>query len=88
MATREYDYFVRDDLVDQRIRKAVQQRAPHLLVVTHRRLHGWMQTENADRRVYFRNEGASQANHAAFVPAPGLSNLCARLRPEAHAPHD
>ncbi len=56
MATREYDNFVCHDLADERIRKAVQERAPHLLVFAHCGVHLRMQAQKADGRVDFRDE--------------------------------
>jgi len=85
MATREYDDCVRDDLVDKRIRKSVQQRAPHPLVVTYRCVHVWVQTVKADRRVDFRDEGTESQQRAFRTSRGPLESLRAPAAESARA---
>ena len=86
VATREHNDLVRrHDLVYERIRKAMQEGAPHLLIVTDRSIHLWVQAEKADRRVDFRDEGAAKTGNPTLIPASGLPNLRARLRPKTDA---
>ena len=88
MATREYDDFLRrQDLVDERVRKPVQECSSHLFVGTHRRVHLGVQAEEADRRVDLRDKRAAETTDASLVLATGLSKFRARLRPKAHAHH-
>ncbi|CAN5376537.1 hypothetical protein BH09GEM1_BH09GEM1_05210 [soil metagenome] len=84
---KDDDLVCRDNLVDERVWKAMEECTPHLLIVAHRGVHLRVQAEKADRRVELGDEGASEARNTTLVPATGFPDFCTCLRPEAGAQH-
>ena len=61
--------------VHERVRKPMQQRAPHTAIVTYRRVHLGVQQKEGERGVELGDERTSQAGYTPLIPATRFAAL-------------
>ena len=78
VTTREHNDLIRaQQLVDEGVRKPVQERLPHVAVVAHRHVHLRVEFEEGECGVEFSDEHAAESRYLCFIPTTA-SRISAR----------